>query len=292
MLSIIGMVVVTACVLGGYVMHHGNLSVLVQVHEYVIILGAGAGALVCSTPIRTIKEMVSQLKGLLGHRPGKKDYEDLLTLLFEMFQIAHKSGLLGWEEHINEPEKSKLFNKYPSFLKNHHAVTFMTDTMKVVVSGSAEPHDLEALMDAELETAHTEEAKPADALNTVADAMPGLGIVAAVLGIIVTMGAIDGPPAVIGMNVASALVGTFLGILASYGYLGPLASAMKHLVADQHKYVEVIKHALLAHAKGVNPAIAVEFARRAIVSSERPTFEELEQACRAAKAGASGGGGG
>ena len=237
MLSVIGMIVVTVCVLGGYVMHHGNLSVLVQVHEYVIILGAGAGALVCSTPIRTIKAMVTQLKGLLGHRPGKKDYQDLLTMMFEMFQIAHKSGLLGWEEHINEPDKSKLFNKYPSFLKNHHAVTFMTDTMKVVVSGSAEPHDLEALMDAELDTAHTEEAKPADALNTVADAMPGLGIVAAVLGIIVTMGAIDGPPAVIGMNVASALVGTFLGILASYGFLGPLASAMKHLVADEHKYI-------------------------------------------------------
>jgi len=283
MVSIIGMVMVMGCVLGGYVMHHGNLAVLIQVHEFIIIFGAALGSLLISTPLKVIKAMFGQIKGVLGHRPGKKDYVDLLTLMFEMFQIAHKSGLLGWEEHINEPDKSKLFAKYPAFLKNHHAVHFMTDTMKVVVSGSAEPHDLEALMDADLDTGHTEEAKPGAALNSVADAMPGVGIVAAVLGIITTMGQIDGPPAVIGMNVASALVGTFVGILASYGFMGPLATAMSHFVDDEHKYVEVIKHGLLAHAKGVNPGIAVEFARRSIFSADRPTFEEVEQACRAAK---------
>ena len=205
--------------------------------------------------------------------------------MFEMFQIAHKSGLLGWEEHINEPEKSALFAKYPIFLHNHHAVEFMTDTMKVIVSGSAEPHDLEGLMDADLETEHAESAKPPEALTAVSDSMPGVGIVAAVLGIITTMGAIDGPPAVIGMNVASALVGTFIGILAAYGFMGPFARAMTAKSSQDHKYIECIKHGILAHVKGVNPGIAVEFARRSIPAHCRPTFEETEQACRAAKAG-------
>lgn len=285
MLAIVGAIIVMGCVLGGYVMHHGDVTVLIQVHEYIIIFGAALGSLIISTPIPVIKGMVSQIKMVLGKPPDKKAYTDLLVLMFEMFQIAHKSGLLGWEEHINDPEKSKLFSKYPGFLKNHHAVHFMTDTMKVVVSGSAEPHDLEALMDADLEVAHADEEKPATALTNVADAMPGVGIVAAVLGIITTMGAIDGPPAVIGMNVASALVGTFIGILASYGFMGPMAKAMTEAAGANHKYIEAIKHGLLAHAKGVNPGIAVEFARRSIPDHARPTFEEIEQACRAAKSG-------
>ncbi|MEE9383499.1 MAG: flagellar motor stator protein MotA [Nannocystaceae bacterium] len=283
MISIVGMVLVMGCVLGGYVMHHGDLSVLVQVHEYIIIFGAGIGSLLVGTPMTVIKSMIAQGKGVLGHRPGKQDYTDLLTLMFEMFQIAHRSGLLGWEEHINEPSKSKLFSKYSSFVKNHHAVEFMTDTMKVIVSGSAEPHDLEALMEADLDTQHAEHGKPPAALTAVADSMPGLGIVAAVLGIITTMGAIDGPPAVIGMNVASALVGTFVGILASYGFMGPYAKAMEAYAEDEHKYVECIKFGLLAHVKGVNPGIAVEFARRSTPTAARPTFEEIETACRNTK---------
>jgi chemotaxis protein MotA len=285
MTVIVGAVIVIGCVLGGYVMHHGDIKVLIQVHEFIIIFGAALGSMVVGTPIPVIKSMIAQIKHLLGKSPGKKDYLDLLTLMFEMFQIAHKSGLLGWEEHINEPEKSALFTKYPAFLKNHHAVHFMTDTMKVIVSGSAEPHDLEGLMDADLETEHHESAKAPDALTNVGDSMPGLGIVAAVLGIITTMGAIDGPPAVIGMNVASALVGTFVGILASYGFMGPIARAMTAFNDQEHKYIGCIKFGILAHVKGVNPGIAVEFARRSIPSHIRPSFEEVEQACRAAKAG-------
>ena len=236
-----------------------------------------------STPIKTIKSMVGQVKGLLAGSPGKKEYLELLTLKYELFQLAQKSGLLGWEEHVNDPNKSSIFGKYKSFLKNHHAVEFMADTMKVIVSGSAEPHDLEALMDADLDTMHEEEAAPPAAMTSVADALPGLGIVAAVLGIIITMGHIDGPPSEIGASVASALVGTFLGILLSYGVLGPIAKAMEARNAAVHKYIECIKHGLLAHAKGVAPGIAVEFARRSITLAERPGFEELEQACRAAK---------
>ncbi len=285
MFSIIGLVVVFGAVIGGYLMHHGNLAVLVQPHEFVIILGSALGTLIVSTPVPTIKNLLAQLKGVLGSRPGKKEFVELLTMMFQMFQIAQKQGLLGWEEHINEPEKSSIFQKYGGFLKNHHAVEFMTDTMKVIVSGTSDPHDLEDLMDMDLETMHAEEGKAPAALNSVSDAMPGLGIVAAVLGIVITMGAIDGPPSVVGMNVASALVGTFLGILASYGVLGPLATAMGHYNDDMHKYVECIKHGLLAHVKGVSPAIAVEFARRSIFMHSRPTFEEVEEACRAAKNG-------
>lgn len=283
MLSIVGLVIVMGSVIGGYLMHHGNLAVLNQPHEFVIILGAALGALIASTPINTIKAIIAQLLGLLGARPGKDQYLKLLMLMFELFQLAQKSGLLGWEEHVNEPEKSTIFKKYDDFLKNHHAVVFMADTMKVIVSGSAEPHDLEDLMDHDLDVMHSEEGKAPAAVSSVADALPGLGIVAAVLGIIITMGHIDGPPSEIGMNVASALVGTFLGILASYGVLGPLAAAMGHRNTELHKYLECIKYGLIAHAKGVAPGIAVEFARRSIPLDLRPGFEELETACRSTK---------
>lgn len=283
MISFVGLFVVIGAVVAGYLMHHGNLAVLNQPHEFVIILGAALGSLIVSTPVKTIKTIVAQLKGLMAARPGAKEFLDLLTLQYELFQLAQRSGLLGWEEHVNDPNKSPVFNKYPSVLKNHHALEFMTDTMKIIVSGSADPHDLESLMDVDIDTVHAEEAKAPAALNTVSDAMPGLGIVAAVLGIIITMGHIDGPPAEVGMSVASALVGTFLGILMSYGVLGPLAAAMGHRNSDMGKLTECIKHGLLAHAKGVSPSIAVEFARRSINTTERPTFDDLEKACRAAK---------
>ncbi|HWB80818.1 MAG TPA: flagellar motor stator protein MotA [Nannocystaceae bacterium] len=283
MISFVGLLLVIGAVLAGYVMHHGNLSVLNQPHEFVIILGAAAGSLIVSTPMKVTKAMVGQLKGLMGARPGKKEFLELLTLQYELFQLAQRSGLLGWEEHVNDPNKSSIFSKYPSVLKNHHALEFMTDTMKVIVSGSADPHDLENLMDVDMETVHAEEAKAPAALASVADAMPGLGIVAAVLGIVITMEKIDGPPGEVGMSVASALVGTFLGILLSYGIMGPLATAMGHMNAEMGKFVECMKHGLLAHAKGVSPSIAVEFARRSVSTIARPTFDELEKACRAAK---------
>ncbi len=283
MISFVGLLIVIGSVIAGYLMHHGNLAVLNQPHEFVIILGAAMGSLVVSTPMKVIKAMVGQLKGLAGARPGKKEYLELLTLQYELFQLAQRAGLLGWEEHINDPNKSSIFAKYPSVLKDHHATEFMTDTMKVIVSGSADPHDLESLMDVDMETVHSEEAKAPAALSSVSDALPGLGIVAAVLGIVITMEKIDGPPTEVGMSVASALVGTFLGILLSYGVFSPLAAAMGHRNAELGKFVECMKHGLLAHAKGVSPSIAVEFARRSITVLERPSFDELEKACRAAK---------
>ena len=283
MVNYFGLVIVFACIATGYAMHHGDFTVLNQPHEFVIILGSAFGALVVGNSITVIKDIIAQLKGVLAGLPSKKDYLELLTLQYELFQLAQKSGLLGWEEHVNDPHKSSIFSKYPSFLKNHHAVDFMADTMKVIVSGSAEPHDLEALMDADLEVGHAEENQAPDAVNNIGDALPGLGIVAAVLGIIITMGKIDGPPAEIGMNVASALVGTLLGILFSYGVLGPISRAMTARNTALHQFIGCVKHGLLAHAKGVAPGIAVEFARRSIPSHERPSFEDLENACRAAK---------
>lgn len=283
MLNYFGLVIVMGCIAVGYAMHHGDFAVLNQPHEFIIILGAALGALIVGNSVTVIKDIIRQMKGVLAGLPSKKDYLELLTLQYELFQLAQKSGLLGWEEHVNDPSKSSIFSKYPSFLKNHHAVDFMADTMKVIVSGSAEPHDLEALMDADLDVGHAEENSAPDAVNNISDALPGLGIVAAVLGIIITMGKIDGPPAEIGMNVASALVGTLLGILGAYGVLGPISRAMTGRNTALHQYVGCIKFGLLAHAKGVAPGIAVEFSRRSIPSHERPSFEELENACRAAK---------
>jgi len=202
MISFVGLILVLGAIVAGYTMHHGNLAVLNQPHEFVIIIGAAVGSLIVSTPMKVIKALVGQLKGLMGARPGKKEFLELLTLQYELFQLAQRSGLLGWEEHVNDPNKSSIFSKYPSVLKDHHALEFMTDTMKVIVSGSADPHDLENLMDVDMETIHTEEAKAPAALSSVADALPGLGIVAAVLGIIITMEKIDGPPAEVGRSVA------------------------------------------------------------------------------------------
>ncbi len=283
MLNYLGLLVVFGCVIAGYLMHHGNLAVLNQPHEFVIIIGAAIGSLVVSTPVKIIKMIFGQLKGLLAARPGKKEYLELLTLEYELFQLAQRSGLLGWEEHINDPSKSSIFAKYPSVLKDHHALEFMTDTMKVIVSGSADPHDLDNLMEVDMDTLHNEEGKAPAAVGSVSDAMPGLGIVAAVLGIIITMEKIDGPPAEVGMSVASALVGTFIGILLAYGVLSPLSLAMGHRNAEMGKYIECVRYGLLAHAKGVSPSIAVEFARRSITPVERPSFDELEKACRSAK---------
>ncbi len=283
MTTIVGLVIVIAAVIAGYLMHHGNLMVLNQPHEFVIILGAAGGALIAGTPIPVIKGIMSQLKGLLGGAPKKSDYLEALTLQYELYQLAQRSGLLGWEEHVNDPAKSSIFSKYPAILKNHHAIEFMTDTMKVIVSGAAEPGDVLSLMSTDMQTAHQDDGKPPAAISTISDALPGLGIVAAVLGIIITMGHIDGPPSEIGMSVASALVGTFLGILMSYGVLSPIASALTHNNASAHKLVECFKWGLLEHTKGVAPAIAVEFARRSIPGHTRPSFEELEQACRGAK---------
>jgi chemotaxis protein MotA len=187
------------------------------------------------------------------------------------------------ENHIEHPEESDIFKRYPKFLSNHHAVSFFADTMRVIISGAVQPHDLEDLMNSDIEAIHEEEMRPGETLSSVADSLPGLGIVAAVLGVVITMASIDGPPEEIGHKIAAALVGTFLGILGCYGFVGPLATNLKHRVNESKQYITCMKHALLSFNKGVAGVIAVEFARRTLFADVRPDFIELEKACNEAK---------
>jgi len=283
MFIIIGSVVVIGCVLGGFMWHGGEPMALYQPNELLIIGGAALGALLISTPINVVKGIIAGALGCLGGGKGKKDYLDLLVMMFEIFNVARRDGLVGLENHIEHPEESEILQRYPTFMKNHHAVNFFADTMRVIISGAVQPHDLEDMMESDIEAAHEEELRPSESLNTVSDSLPGLGIVAAVLGIVITMAGIDGPPEVIGHNVAAALVGTFLGILLCYGFVGPLATSMKHRVNEGTQYIKCMKHALLAFNKGVAGVIAVEFARRALFNEIRPDFIELEEACNEAK---------
>lgn len=284
MFVIIGFVVVFGSVVTGYVMHHGNLAILVQPTEFIIIVGAALGSMLVANPLHlTISIFKSVLGTLKGSKVSKESFLDVLKLMYELFQLAKKDGLIALEQHIENPTGSSIITKYPTFLANTHAVEFMCDTLKVVLNGGVPAHDLEDLMELDLETAHHESMLIPSAVNTVGDAFPGLGIVAAVLGVIITMGQIDKPPEVIGNSVAAALVGTFLGVLMSYGIVGPLAKNMEHLVAAEHRYLVCIKASILAFAKGAPSVVAVEYGRRAIESHDRPTFQETEEAVKSVR---------
>jgi chemotaxis protein MotA len=280
MLLIVGALIVLGSVAGGYLMHGGVLGALWQVNELVIIGGAALGALIIGTPISLIKQLLARLGGFFKSPPSKDVYLDLLALQYQLYRLTQQSGVMALEAHVEEPEKSAIFSKFPTFLANHHAVSFLSDSVRVIILGGVTPHDLESLMDEDLEVHHHEALKPAQTLAKVADALPGLGIVAAVLGIVITMQAIGGPPEEIGHSVAAALVGTFLGILASYGFVQPMATSMEHMVEAEGRYLICIKAGVLAVYKGFPPAIAVEFARRTLPEDVRPTFTETEQACK------------
>ena len=284
MLFLIGAGIVLGSVLGGFMWHGGNVLALNQPNEILIIGGAALGSLVIATPLPVIKSLIKQLTGVLkGPAFSKKDYLDLLVMMYEIFNVARRDGLVGLENHIEHPDESNIFQRYPKFLKNKHAVEFFSDTMRVIISGSVQPHDLEELMESDLEITHEDEIRPAGALGTIADSLPGLGIVAAVLGIVVTMASLDGGPEIIGHNVAAALVGTFMGVLACYGFVGPLSNSLKSRVDETAQYLRVMKHALLSFHKGVAGVIAVEFARRTLYADVRPGFLELEKACNESK---------
>jgi len=283
-MSFVGILVVVGAVLGGFVMAGGNPMLLWQPAEFVVILGAAAGSLLVSTPISLLKKIFSSsLQAMKGGGISKAQYFELLSLLYELFQTAKKDGILGLEAHVEEPFSSAIFTKYPSFLKNHEAVNFLADTLKVIIAGGVPPFELEALMDTDLDTHHEEGNKVPNVLTKIGDAMPGLGIVAAVLGIVITMQAIDGPPEEIGHHVAAALVGTFLGVLGAYGFIQPIAGIIESMLANEGRYIAVIKAGVIAFAKDVPPLIAVEFARRSIYSEVRPSFKELETALRGGK---------
>ncbi len=256
----------------------GPLGVLIQPNELLVIGGAAAGSLVISAPGRVMKRVTAAFKrGFSNSAPTKQDYLDLLKLLYQILALIRREGVLALESHVSERATSTIFKAYPTVTKRHHAMDFLVDGLKQLVDGcSAE--ELAMLFDAELETHHDEEHQPIGLIRTTGDALPGMGIVAAVLGIVITMAHLNGGPEEIGHHVAAALVGTFLGILLCYGVVGPVANSIEMQSAAESRYMQCIKEAVVAAARGVNPAIAIEFARRAIFSDERPTGAELDQA--------------
>jgi chemotaxis protein MotA len=253
----------------------------------VIICGAAFGAFLISNPLKVVKDSFKGALGLVkGSRYGREEYVQLLKLLYDILVLARKEGLLGIERHIETPSESAIFKKYPIVTTDHHMMEFITDCLRLISGGNLDPHELESLLEYELETHHHEAAEPAHAVQKVADALPGFGIVAAVLGIVTTMASIDGAStSEIGHHVGAALVGTFLGILVAYGFVGPISAAMEARANDEAKAFEVVKMALVASVRGYPPPVAVEFARKLLFSAVRPNFKDLEQELRGKKAG-------
>jgi chemotaxis protein MotA len=275
---IVGVVVLFVCVIGGYVAEGGNIGVLVQPFEALIILGAAMGAFVIGNTGPVLKQSMKVFGTLFkGPRYNKAAYLELLGLQFSLFKLVQSRGILALEAHIEDPESSAIFQAFPTFARNHHAVEFMCDYLRMVTLGTRNQHEIEALMDEELETHHQEQERLVAAIQALADGTPALGIVAAVLGVIHTMGAINQPPAVLGEMIGGALVGTFLGVFCSYGLFGPMAQALRNIDEAEGKYLLSMKAGLLAHVSGYPPAMAIEFARKALMSEVRPTFTEVEE---------------
>ncbi len=284
MLIIIGFLVVILSVVGGYIASHGKLAALWQPFELVIIGGAAFGAFLVSTPMKTVKETFSAAIGTVkGPRYQRQDYLDVLSLLYELLNKARREGFMSLEEHVENPTNSPLFANYPKVMADHHLLDFITDCLRLMIGSNIEPHELEPLLELELEKHHHEVMAPSHALTKVADGLPGFGIVAAVLGIVITMGSIGGDIAEVGAHVAAALVGTFLGILLAYGFIGPLATAMEARAEQDARIYESVKTALLACLRGYNPKIALEFARKTVPSNLRPGFSEFEQHLKSVK---------
>ncbi len=284
MFSIIGIVVVIAAIVGGYLMEHGNLMVLLQPAELLIIGGAAIGTLLIANPMPVIIAILKGVAGMFGgEKFGKSRYLDTLKMLNELFTRGRKGGIDSLEPDVEEPEKSEVFKKYDFLMKDHHVLDFICDTLRMAMSGTVSHFDLDQMIELDLEVHHKETSAPITALSTVADALPGLGIVAAVLGVVITMGAIGGPPAEIGHKVAAALVGTFLGILLCYGFLGPMAAAMTRGNEAESQYYNCLRTGLIAFVRGAAPILAVEFSRRCIPATVRPSFKEMEATCKGIK---------
>jgi chemotaxis protein MotA len=286
MIVIVGILIVILSVVGGFLEAGGSLLVLVQLSEIIIIVGATIGSLLIASTPTIIKKMISGVGGLMKGNPfTKAQYLALLKTMFEIFNIATREGLINIEAHIETPEKSAIFTKNQFLLHRKSVLEFFTDTLKLLLGGGVPPHDLESLLDADIETRHELDAIPAALLQKAGDALPGLGIVAAVLGIIITMQSIGGAAEEVGKHVAAALVGTFLGVLLAYGFVNPLATNLENAGRAEMRYFECVKAGVIAFAKGTSPTLTVEFARRVIYEDVRPTFDEVEQAIRSIKQG-------
>ena len=281
MLAIIGIVIVLGAIAAGYMMEHGNFLVLMQPAELVMIFGAAVGTVVISNPLPTLIQIGKGLAGVFwASRFTKALYLESLKMVYELFALSRKAGTAKLEEEVDNPSKGQVLNKYPKFLADHHALEFLCDTLRMAVSGGVDPMEIDTMMEIDLEVHHNEAAKPIAALNSMADALPGLGIVACVLGVVLTMGALAGPKEAIGEKVAAALVGTFLGILLCYGVFGPLASAMGKNSDAESEYLGFLRMAAIGFIRNLSPIMVVELARRAIPNEVRPTFQKMEGVCR------------
>lgn len=281
MIRIIGIVVVFASVLGGYVLSHGQIAALIQPFEVLIIGGAALGAFLQANPPSAIMVVLKKLPKMLSSRYTHAFYLEVLGMLYEILNKSRREGMMAIEADIEEPASSPIFSKYPSVLGDARMMAYICDYLRIMSSGNMAPHELENLFDMELTSLKAELEHPAHAVSRVSDALPGFGIVAAVLGIVITMSLLgEGDQASIGQHVAAALVGTFLGILAAYGFVGPLSNALEHDAQEEMNLYESIKATLVASASGLPPTLAVEFGRKVLLPAHRPDFAELEQAVR------------
>ena len=282
--TVIGILIVIGSVFGGFLLHGGDIRLLIQPSEFIIIWGAALGSLVIATPVPVILMIVKNIKRVFrGNRYERRRYLETLRMFYELFQAARRDGLMKIEHDVEEPRKSPIFKRYSHFLSDRHAVHFVCDTLRMAITGGIPPFDLDQMADADIDVHDEYNRAPIHSLTTVADALPGLGIVAAVLGIVISMSSLGGPPDELGRKVAAALVGTFLGVLTCYGFVSPLAGAMSSLDQAEAGYYRVLKSGLIAFIKGHPPLMAVEFARRTIPHSERPTFSEMEKVCKASR---------
>src|SRR5271165_5019150 len=288
MFVIIGIVVVLGAVVGGYLMEHGNLKVLLQPAELVVIGGAALGTLLIANPLHILKAIIGGMLGTLsGSKYNQATYLETLKMMYELLSRARKEGLMALEADSDAPDKSPVFSKYPKFLKDHHALDFVCDTIRMASGGGVEAFDVDQMMEMDMDIHHHEAGKTVGALSTMADALPGLGIVAAVLGVVITMGALGGPPEEIGHKVAAALVGTFLGILLCYGFVGPLASNVSKINDEANDYYRVLRHGVVGYLRGLPPILAAESARRLVPVHVRPSMKEMEASFKEAKSVAS-----
>ena len=281
---IIGIITVIACTMGGYMLQGGHMQVLIKAAplELVIMGGTVAGGFIIANPSVVIKRTLRGL-GLLVKKGkyNKASYIELLCMMYQVFKLAKTKGLLTLEQHIENPHESSLFSQFPGFQHNHHATDFFCDYLRLVTLGSDKPYELEALMDEEIEVHHNEDNGMVTALQNIADGLPAIGIVAAVLGVIHTMGSITEPPEVLGRLIGGALVGTFMGVWMAYGFFGPMSNSMKAILEAESKYFQCLKLGLLAHLQGFAPSISIEYARKTLLSEVRPTFAEVEEATAA-----------
>lgn len=278
MLVIIGYIVVVGSVLGGFVAHGGKLGALWQPFELVIIGGAALGAFVVGNNGKVLKATFASLpKVLKGSKYTKNRYLSLMALLYDILAKVRKEGMMSVEADVEAPEQSPIFAKYPEILADHHLVEFITDYLRLMVSGNMNPLEIETLMDQEIETHHAEGHVPASAIQKVADGLPAFGIVAAVMGVVNVMGSVGEPPAILGAKIGAALVGTFVGILLAYGFVGPLSGLLEQKLEEGTKELQCVKVTLLASLQGYAPQLAVEFGRKVLFSTERPSFAELEK---------------